>query len=170
MTEVEGLCISLFDGRLRFEGDGSTYSNFACRIEPDPGFVPFPLITPDPAENHVETGWNFLLAFPVFVAPGSAASAVAAVDINIFHCVHGHSNELLLRETAKALGVELLETLRPCTGCSMAKGYRKPIPSSTKSRAPEKLGRVFVDLRAPKRTPSLLGKRYVMLVKDDFYR
>ena len=47
---------------------------------------------------------------------------------------------------------------------------RKPIPSSTKSRAPEKLGRVFVYLSGPKRTPSLLGKRYVMLVKDDFSR
>ena len=29
MTEDEGLCISLFDVRLRFEGDGSSYSNFA---------------------------------------------------------------------------------------------------------------------------------------------
>ena len=84
--------------------------------------------------------------------------------------MHGHSKELLLRETAKALGVELLGTLRPCTGCSMAKGYHKPIPSSTKSRASDKLGRVFVDLSGPKRTPSLLGKKYVMLVKDDFSR
>ena len=31
MTE-EDLRISLFDGRLRFEGDGSSYSNFAYRI------------------------------------------------------------------------------------------------------------------------------------------
>ena len=52
----------------------------------------------------------------------------------------------------------------------MAKGYRKPIPSSTKSRASEKLGRVFVDLSGHKRIPSLLGKRYVMLVKDDSSR
>ncbi|CAM9153268.1 unnamed protein product [Laminaria digitata] len=37
ITEEEDLCISLFDGRLRFEGDGSSYSNFACRIEPDNG-------------------------------------------------------------------------------------------------------------------------------------
>ena len=164
MTEDEGLCISLFDGRLRFEGDGSSYCNFACRMKPENGVLPFPSLTLDPAENRVETGCDFPLACPVLV-PGSAASAETAVDINIFHFVHGHFNELLLRETAKALGVELLRTLRPCTGCSMAKGHRKPIPSSTKSRAPEKLGRVFVDLSCPKRTPSLLGKRYVMLVK-----
>ena len=169
MSEDEGLCIYLFNGRLRFEGDGSSYSNFAYRIEPNNGYVPFPLLTPDPAEYRVETGCDFPLAFPV-LAPGSAASAGTTVDSNVFHCVHGHSNELLLRETAKALGIELLGTLIPCTGCSMAKGYRKPIPSSPTSRAPDKLGRVFFDLSGPKRTPSLLGKRYVMLVKDDFSR
>ncbi|CAN0405461.1 unnamed protein product [Laminaria digitata] len=58
-----------------------------------------------------------------------------AVDINGFHCVYGHFNESLLRETAKSLDVKLLGKLRPCTGCSMAKGYRKPIPRSTKTRA-----------------------------------
>ena len=167
MIDDEGLYTSLFDGRLRFEGDGSSYSNFTCRIEPDNGYVPFPLLTPDPAENRVETGCDFPLAFPV-LAPGSAASTETFVDINIFHCVHGHSNELTLKKTAKALCVELLGTLRPCTGCSMAKRYRKTIPSISTSRGPEKLGRVFVDLSGPTRTPSLLGKRFVMLVKDDF--
>ena len=52
----------------------------------------------------------------------------------------------------------------------MAKGYRKPITNSTKSRATKKLGRVFVDLSGPKSIPSLLGKKYVMIVKDDFTR
>ena len=52
----------------------------------------------------------------------------------------------------------------------MAKEFRKPIPSSTKSRASERLERVFVDLSGPMRTPSLSGKRYIMLVKDDISR
>ena len=52
----------------------------------------------------------------------------------------------------------------------MAKGYRKPIASSAKSRASKNPGRIFVDLSGPKQTPSLLGKRYVMIVKDDFTR
>ena len=52
----------------------------------------------------------------------------------------------------------------------MAKGYRKPIANSTKSRAMEKLGRVFVDISGPKSTHSLLGKNYAMIVKDDFTR
>ena len=55
MTEEEGLCISLFDGRLRFEGDGSSYFNFVYRIELDNGYVSFPRLTPDPTENRAET-------------------------------------------------------------------------------------------------------------------
>ena len=52
----------------------------------------------------------------------------------------------------------------------MTKGYRKPIPNNTKLRAKEKLGRLLVDLSGAKRTPSPLGARYVMLVKDDYSR
>ena len=52
----------------------------------------------------------------------------------------------------------------------MAKGYRKSIANSTKSRAPEKLERVFVDRSGPRSTHSLLGKKYVMIVKDAFTR
>ena len=48
--------------------------------------------------------------------------------------------------------------------------YRKPIANSTKLRSAEELGRVFVDLIGPKSTHSLLGKNYVMIVKDDFSR
>ena len=169
MTKEEGLCISLSNGRLRFEGDGSSYFNFAYRIEPGNVYVPFPFLTPDSTENRAKIDCDSPQALLV-LAPGSAASAETAVDINVFHWVHGHSNELLLKETAKSLGVELLGTLRPCIGCSMAQGYRKPIPSSAKLRASEKLGRVFVDLSGPKRTSSLLGMRYIMLVKDDFSR
>ena len=168
MTEEEGL-YSFFNVRLTFEGDGSSYFNFAYRIEPENGYVPFSPLTPDSTENRAKIDCGFPQVLPV-LSPGCAASAETAVDINVFHCVHGHSNKLLLRETAKSLGVELLGTLRRCTGCSMAKGYRKPIHSSTKSRASEKLGRVFGDVSGPKRTLSLLGKRYIMLVKDDFSR
>ena len=112
MTDEEGLCISHFNGRLRFEGGGSSYFKFAYIIEPDNGYVPFPLLTPDCTENRAEIDCDSLQALPV-LAPGSAASAETAVGINVFHCVHGHSDELLLRETAKSLGVEPLGTLRP---------------------------------------------------------
>ena len=50
----------------------------------------------------------------------------------------------------------------------MAKGYRKPVPNGRKPRATERLGRFVAYLSGPKRTPSLLGKRYVVLVKGDY--
>lgn len=59
--------------------------------------------------------------------------------------------------------------MRPCTGCSTPKGYRKAIANRTKSRA-EKLRVAFVDLSGPKDTRSLLAKRYVMIVKEKFTR
>ena len=88
----------------------------------------------------------------------------------MYQCIHGHANQFLLRETSRLLGVELTDELKQCTGCSMAKGYRKPIANSPKSRAAEKLGRVSVDLSGPKITHSLLGKKYVQIVKGDFTR
>ena len=50
-TEEKDLCIFLFNGRLRFEGDGSSYSGFAYRIEPDDGYVPFPLLNLHPPRD-----------------------------------------------------------------------------------------------------------------------
>ena len=52
----------------------------------------------------------------------------------------------------------------------MPEGYRKPIGNTTRSRAMDQLERVFVGLSGPNSTHSLLGKKYVMLVKDDFTR
>ena len=120
-------------------------------------------------ENPMQAAHTIPLACPV-IAPGSANLRDTTVDINVFHCVHGHPNEFLSRGTAKSLCVKLLGRLRPCTGCSMAKGYRKPIANSTKSRATNKLGRIFVDVSGPKSIPSLLGEKYVRIVKDDFTR
>ena len=45
-TEQKDLCISLFNGRLIYEGDGSSYSRFAYKMEPYVGYVPFPILSP----------------------------------------------------------------------------------------------------------------------------
>ena len=100
-------------------------------------------------ENLVQLAHPVSLAFPV-IAPGSADSRESGVDTNVYHCVDGHANEFLSRETAKSLGVELIGELRSCTGCSMAKEYRKPvanISNISKSRVTKKLRRVFVLIR-----------------------
>ena len=88
------------------------------------------------------------------------------------------SNPLpLLREPAKSLRIVFLGTLRSCAGCSIEKGRRTPLPSSTiiitKSSAPDKLVRVFVDLSDPKRTPSFWVRSIsccIKLAKDDLSR
>ena len=85
-------------------------------------------------ENPVQPAHSVPLAFPV-IAPGSADSREAAVDINVYSCIHGHAFFFLLRETAESLGAEMIGELRSCTGISMAEGYRKPIANSSKSRA-----------------------------------
>ena len=66
------MCIFIFNGRLRFEGDGSSYFNFAYRIEPDNGYMPFPLLTTDSTENRVKIDCDSPQALPV-LAPGSYA-------------------------------------------------------------------------------------------------
>ena len=203
-TDDEDMSVTLVDGRLRFWSDGSGYSNYGRRIDPDDDCIPFPLSVPDPIKNPVQPALTVPLGFPVMapgnddshenkwlnsstflpenpvqpahpvslafrvIAPGSADSHEAAVCINVYHCIHGRANEFILTETTRSLGVELIGELRRCTGCS--KGHPKPIADSTKSRATEKLGRVLVDLSGPKSSHSLLGKKYVMIVKADFTR
>ena len=49
-TEDSRTCISLFDGRLGFEGDGSSYSGFGCRIEPDDCCVCLLYTSPSPRD------------------------------------------------------------------------------------------------------------------------
>ena len=205
-TDDKDMGVTLADGRLKFWSDGSGYCIYGRRIDLDDGYIPFPLLVPEPIENVVKPAHPMSLEFPIkapgsanscetewlstltflqenpmqpahtiplachVIAPGSANLRGTTVGINVFHCVHGHANEFVLREITKSLGVELLGRLRPCTGCSMAKGYRKTIANNTKLRATKKLGRVFVDLSGPKGMPSLLGKKYVMVVKDDFTR
>ena len=61
-TEEKGLCVNLFNGMLRFEVDGSSYFGFAYRIEPDDGYVPFPLLNLHPPPRLV---WNSVAIFPL---------------------------------------------------------------------------------------------------------
>ncbi|CAB1116999.1 unnamed protein product [Ectocarpus sp. CCAP 1310/34] len=103
------------------------------------------------------------------IAPGNAKAPSTPVDINDFHCAHGHSHEVLLRTTAKQQGTMLVGELLECLGCSTAKGLSTPIPNKTSTRA-AKLQRVFVDLSGKTRAQSLGGKWYTLIVKDDFTR
>ena len=73
MSEGKDLNISFFNGRLGFEGDGSSYTGFAYRIDRNDGYVPFPTLSPTSPEPCVESGCDLSLTFQVF-ARGSVAS------------------------------------------------------------------------------------------------
>ena len=57
-----------FRWRLRLEGDASGYSGYACRVEPDDGYVQFPLSALKPPDDCAESGADFPLDFPVLDA------------------------------------------------------------------------------------------------------
>ena len=107
-------------------------------------------------------GEDFNVALPALVP--SAPPRISRTDINLFHCIYGHANEYLLKQTANHLGITLEGKMHECTGCSMAKGFRKGIPHQTNSRSQVKLGRVFVDLGGRKSIASVGGKHYSMIV------
>eukprot|EP00752_Nemacystus_decipiens_P011252 g10000.t1 len=67
------------------------------------------------------------IACAAVLVPGDAQAATPT-DLDHFHNSHGHAHEGLLRETAKQQGLLLPEgPLRPCLGCSMAKGQLLPV-------------------------------------------
>ena len=103
------------------------------------------------------------------IAPGKIPS-VSPVDINTFHTSHGHAHEKMLRSTAKQLEVVLEGSLRECEGCSVAIGLGKPIGTTTSTRADKVFGRLFVDICGEKSVESIGGKRYMLIICDDFSR
>ena len=92
------------------------------------------------------------------------------ININDFHCAAGHFHEVQLPKTAKQQGIVLEGELLKGRVCSMAKGLRKSIEQSTRTRADKKLGRILVDWRRPKVVESLERGRCTLLVRDAFSR
>lgn len=79
-TDGNDMCFSLFGGRLRFKGDGSSYCGFGCRAEPDDDCCITPRnMTPNPPVNHVVAGCDSPQKLPVR-ALRDAASSENAVD------------------------------------------------------------------------------------------
>ena len=102
------------------------------------------------------------------IAPGKAKAPTTPTDINILLCTFVHTHEVLLKQTATQQGIAYSGELDECRGCSMAKGLRRPIARSTHTRAAKKLQRVFVDLSGPMTVQSIGGKRYTLIVWDDY--
>ena len=108
-------------------------------------------------------------AFRATIAPGvKPPNFNMDVDINDFNCSFGHVHEGLLRETAKQQNVNLTGTLRECQGCSIAKGRATPIATTTGTRAVKPGGRVFLGVCGEKSVQSIGGKKYKLMIRDDF--
>ena len=67
-TDDEDMSMTLVDGRQRFWSDGSGYSKYGRRIDPDDDYIPFPLSMPEPIESPVQPAVPAPLWFPVITA------------------------------------------------------------------------------------------------------
>ena len=67
-TDDEDMSMTLVDGRQRFWSDGSGYSKYGRRIDPDDDYIPFPLSMPEPSKSPVQPAVPAHLWFPVITA------------------------------------------------------------------------------------------------------
>ena len=90
--------------------------------------------------------------------------------INDFYVVHAHAHEGALRNTTKQMGVTLVGQMHELKDCSLANGIRISNQSKTINREVKRHFRVFVDLGGKKHVKSIGGKKYPMIIRDDFSR
>ena len=91
------------------------------------------------------------------------------IDINHFHVSLAHAHSSVLKATAQQHGIQLVEELVPCLGCSMAKVIRASTPHRTTSRAEAPLDLVHIDTAGPF-PESFGGSRYVVMFMDSASR
>ena len=91
-------------------------------------------------------------------------------DIKTFKCTYGHTHGVLLKKTVEQQGVNLSRELHECRGWSMAKGLRKPVTRLAHLRADKTPQRVTVDLSETMPVPSIGGKWYTLILRDDCTR
>lgn len=97
--EEDKLSLSLLEGRVKFPFDGPTYPNLRYRIN-DVVHPPAADLAAMEIVNayDVDVMVNVPFAIPV-IAHGDGTAPETVMDINVFHCLYGHSNEFYLRET-----------------------------------------------------------------------
>ena len=91
------------------------------------------------------------------------------VDINHFHVSLAHAHFSVLKAIALQHGIQLVEDLAPCSGCSMAKRICASTPHHTTSRAAAPMDMVHIDIAGPFQE-SLGGSRYVVMFVDSASR
>lgn len=92
----------------------------------------------------------------------------------LWHCRLGHVNfnaMSIMKENDMVVGLpRLLQPTEVCKGCLMAKQTRTPFPSQSSYASSKGLELVHGDLCGPISPPTPSGKRYFLLLVDDFSR
>ena len=118
----------------------------------------------------IQTGDGFVCAVelrPRQVETAAAAlSSGSSVDINTFHKIFNHCGEATLTATAKAHGIKLTGTLKPCVSCKTANARQKDVSKATGTVASAPGERLFIDISSIKQK-SFGGSKYWLLVVDD---
>lgn len=102
------------------------------------------------------------------IAPGNIPKQI--LDTNEFLIAVRHLHEDLLHDATGQLEVNLSGKLQSCVGCSMGKGYRKAIVSTTTPRATRKLKRNFIGLSGKTAVLGIEGVKHILIVRDDLTR
>ena len=120
-------------------------------------------------ESESVSSGNDGMAAAVLSPGGSFLKKKRVLDINHFHVSLAHAHSSVLKATVQQHGIQLVEDLAPCSGCSMAKGIRAPTPHRTTSRAAAPLDLVHIGPAGPF-PESLGGSRYVVMFVDSASR
>lgn len=92
-----------------------------------------------------------------------------------WHSVFGHADTKVIKDMASngcVQGMKIVEAPRKpeegCGDCQAGRGKCASHPSSTRERATEVLERIHMDLVGPINPPSVGGKVYFLLVRDEY--
>lgn len=90
------------------------------------------------------------------------------IDINDHQVMMGLSNACFLKKSAVQSSMKLAGPLQTSTGSSMSEGIRHSVASKPSLCSDHLLGRACADLMGPNKVESFTGRRYVLVVRDDF--
>ena len=96
-------------------------------------------------------------------------------QVDLWHQQLGHASHKQLEKISKCdvvIGLPMFEKIEKCIcePCQMGKQVKSKHPSVTKVQTSRPLELLHIDLMGPVRVLSLGGKRYILVVVDDFTR
>ncbi|CAH9095067.1 unnamed protein product [Cuscuta epithymum] len=151
-------------GQLVSGGYSVSFANGVCTIK-------------DGSSNAVllkaEMGNNKLFPMNLTTSSGKALVVKGEENAKLWHLRYGHLNMTslqLLSARGFVRGLPSIGKLELCEGCIYGKQSRGSFPAGGSWRARECLELLHADLCGPMGTESLGGRRYFLMITDDFTR